>query len=109
MSYNILVTKQFEKEAKRLSKKYKSFKSDFEKLISTLEAKPDEGTGLGQNCYKVRMPIKSKGKGKSGGARVITLLRVVNEEVHLLSIYDKSEKETLSDKEIKKLVQLALK
>ena len=109
MSYKVLVTSKFEKEAKKLSKKYKSFKTDYSKLISELEKNPLQGSGLGQSCYKVRMSIESKGKGKSGGARVISLVRIINEELHLLTIYDKSEKETISDKEIKKLLESVLK
>ena len=50
------------------------------------------------------MAIRAKGKGKSGGARIITLVRVVNETVYLLDIYDKSEKEDISEKELAKLI-----
>ncbi|MFZ1618225.1 MAG: type II toxin-antitoxin system RelE/ParE family toxin [Flavobacteriales bacterium] len=64
------------------------------------------GTSIGNGCYKIRLSIASKGGGKSGGSRVITHVRVTSERVYLLSIHDKSEKDTLTDKEIKGLLAL---
>ena len=60
---------------------------------------------MGKDCYKVRMSIESKNKGKSGGARVITCVKIIDEVVYLLAIYDKSERSTLKDKEIAKRVK----
>ena len=65
---------------------------------------PDKGTPIGNECFKIRLAIASKGKGKSGGARIITYLSVTDEMIVLLSIYDKSEKEDISDKELLKLL-----
>ena len=59
---------------------------------------------LGNNCYKIRMAISSKNKGKSGGSRVITFVKISQTTVYLLSIYDKSEKENISDSELKELL-----
>ena len=59
---------------------------------------------LGHGCYKIRLKIASKGGGKSGGARVITCLVAVRETVYLLSIYDKAEQETISDKRLGELL-----
>nr|WP_235904297.1 type II toxin-antitoxin system RelE/ParE family toxin [Arcticibacter tournemirensis] len=56
---------------------------------------------MGDNCFKIRIAIASKGKGKSGGARVITHVLIKEETVFLLSIYDKAEREAISDKDIK--------
>src|SRR5579859_5795177 len=72
MSYNIKITANFDKEAKPLIKKYPSFKSDIARLISDLETNPTLGIPLGRNLFKIRIAISSKGKGKSGGARIIT-------------------------------------
>ncbi len=105
MSYKIETIPNFDKELKRLAKKYKSIKNDIISLSEELQDNPKSGTSLGYNCYKIRLAIKSKGKGKSGGGRVITLVKFVNEEVHLLSIFDKSEKDTISDKELKRLIE----
>ncbi len=101
MSYNIIYTHEFEKEIKRLSKKYLSLKKDFKQLLEELSASPMSGTPLGNNCYKIRVSITSKGKGKSGGARVITYVAVIQETIVLISIYDKSEQSAITDVEIK--------
>ncbi|UOG42876.1 type II toxin-antitoxin system RelE/ParE family toxin [Leptospira noguchii] len=106
MNFNILLSLQFERELKRLVKKYPSLKKEYENLISSLEKNPTEGTPIGKNCYKIRIPIASKGKGKSGGARVITCVVIVEKIVFLVSIYDKSEKENISDKDLEKIIKL---
>lgn len=106
MSYKIFSIAPFDKQLKRLSKKYPSLKREYAELLESLEQSPDSGTALGNNCYKIRISIASKGKGKSGGGRVITNFVVSEGSVFLLSIYDKSEKESLSDKELKELLKL---
>jgi mRNA-degrading endonuclease RelE of RelBE toxin-antitoxin system len=105
MSYNILPTRRFEKELKRLAKKFPSLKSQFTKLIGQIAINPSLGTPLGNNCYKIRLAIESKGKGKSGGARVITYIYVEMEIVYLLTIYDKGEKVDLRPNELKEIIQ----
>ena len=72
MSFNLLTTSKFDKELKRLAKKYPSLKKEFSTLIFSLKENPTQGTSIGNNCYKIRLAIASKRKGKSGGARVIT-------------------------------------
>jgi mRNA-degrading endonuclease RelE of RelBE toxin-antitoxin system len=101
VSYNIIYTHEFEKEIKRLSKKYLSLKKDFKQLLEELSLNPLAGTPLGNNCYKIRLSITSKGKGKSGGARIITHVAVIKETIVLISIYDKSEQSAITDVEIK--------
>jgi hypothetical protein len=73
-------------------------------LLKSLKESPSQGTPLGNECYKIRMAIASKGKGKSGGARVITCFKIVNETVYLLTIFDKSEQENITDKELSELL-----
>jgi hypothetical protein len=63
------------------------------------------GTPLGNDCYKIRMAVTSKGKGKSGGARVLTFVQVINENIFLLSIYDKADAANISDKELKERIK----
>lgn len=104
MSYNIVVVPTFKKELKRLAKKYHSLKTDLAILFESLEKNPEQGTFLGKNCYKIRLSISSKNKGKSGGARIITNIVITEETVFLLSIYDKSEKDNLTDKELEDLI-----
>ena len=105
MSYSILPVPPFDRQLKRLSKKYSSLKEEFLTLIDSLEQNPEQGKYLGKNCYKIRLAVASKGKGKSGGARIITNFVISNDTVYLLSIYDKSEKENLTDSELEELLQ----
>ena len=104
MSYSILPTSKFEKELKRLVKKFPSLKEEYAELIEEINKDPKTGIFLGNNCYKLRVAIESKGKGKSGGARAITYLYIETETVYLLTIYDKSEKENLKPNELKMIV-----
>jgi len=106
MSFNIIATVPFERKLKRLAKKHKTLKADLLKLLEQLEESPMLGTPLGKDCYKIRVGITSKGKGKSGGARIITYVRIVNQIVFLIDIYDKSEQVDISNKEIKQLIDL---
>lgn len=105
MSYSIEVTSYFKGQSKRLLKKYPSLKQELFELITLLKTEPKHGTLLGNNCYKIRLAISSKGKGKSGGARIITNIQVVNKKVFLISIYDKSEQSTISEKQLLELLK----
>ena len=101
MNFNIVTTPPFEKELKQLTKKYPSVKNDIIHLAAKLLKEPKMGTALGNDCYKIRMAITSKGKGKSGGARVITFVQIIETTIFLLSIYDKADAANISDKVIK--------
>ncbi|HTL82910.1 MAG TPA: type II toxin-antitoxin system RelE/ParE family toxin [Bacteroidia bacterium] len=101
MNYKVEVLPSFEREAKRLYKKYHSIRKNLSELVTSLKDDPLQGTPLGNGFYKVRMAISSKGKGKSGGARVITLVRIVSHTVYLAAIYDKSDRASISDSELK--------
>ena len=116
MKVTVRLTKNFKQEAKPLLKKFRSLSSDLLKLEKELIDTPRLGTPLGENCYKIRLKITSKGKGKSGGARVLTIVETeligiaeinLDEEiiVNLLSIYDKSDVGNISDKELKELIK----
>ncbi|UML84276.1 type II toxin-antitoxin system RelE/ParE family toxin [Leptospira interrogans] len=106
MSFEIIPTPNFEKELKHLVKKYPSLKKEIKELSTSLSEKPTQGTSIGKDCYKIRVAIASKGKGKSGGARVISCVFLINKVVSLLSIYDKAEKENISEKELKEFIKL---
>jgi mRNA-degrading endonuclease RelE of RelBE toxin-antitoxin system len=105
MSYDVVVTPRFKRDIKKLAKKYLSIKNEYALLISELEKDPLQGTSLGHNCYKIRISIASKGKGKSGGARVIIHIVIKEKIVFLLTIYDKAEKENITDKELDELLK----
>jgi mRNA-degrading endonuclease RelE of RelBE toxin-antitoxin system len=104
MSYNIELSDNFKKEAKKLSKKYPSLKNELAKLFEELEDNPTKGTSLGNDVYKIRFAISSKNKGKSGGARVMSFVKVTETSVLLFSIFSKGEKDNITDKEIKELL-----
>ena len=104
MKYKIFSIPPFERQLKRLAKKFPSLKAEYATLIEELEENPTKGTSLGNNCFKIRLSIASKSRGKIGGARVITHIYIENETVFLLAIYDKSEQSDISDKELKKLL-----
>ena len=104
MSFSIKTIPVFERQAKRLVKKYPSLKDELIELVKVLKAKPKSGVCIGHSCYKIRLAIASKGKGKSGGARVVTYVWVEGQTVYLISIYDKQVKDSISDKEIIELL-----
>ena len=110
MNFSIKTTADFERAAKRLRKKYASFKQDYIKLLDELRLNPHSGADLGGGVRKVRMAIGSKNRGKSHGARVITYTYTVDEEtgtIALLFIYDKEERDSISRTEIDALVETA--
>ena len=104
MSYKVETIIHFEKEAKRLKKIFHSLNNEISELIDDLERNPFLGTALPNGFYKIRLAIWSKGKGKRGGARVVTYVRIIAEIVYLLSIYDKSKQSDITDKELERLL-----
>ena len=110
MSCNITVSvsDDFAKEAKRLAKKYPSFKQDYKDFILSIKNNPLQGDEITKNIRKIRMAIKAKGKGKSGGARVITfniLTEIENGQVVFLLLYDKEDASTVKVNVVKQLVR----
>ena len=106
MNCKVIILQPFERASKRLLKRYKSLRHDLIRLIAELEAKPLLGADLGHGFRKVRLAIKSKSSGKRGGARVITLTILFSTdeaEVGLLYIYDKSDRASISIKELNAL------
>lgn len=97
MSFEVSASPNFNREFKKLAKKYPSIKSNLAELVESLITDPFQGDNLGKNCYKVRMKISDKGKGKSGGSRIIICVKVINKQIKLLSIYDKSDRASISD------------
>ena len=104
MSYNVEATGYFSRQLKRLVKKHPSVRKEMFQLIESLEENPQQGSPLGKDCYKIRLAITSKGKGKSGGARVITHVYVFRKTVYLLSIYDKSEQANIPPSVIEAMI-----
>ena len=115
MNYSIIVIDNFKREAKPLLKKYPSLRNELEVLQAQLLENPRMGVKITENLYKIRLAVKSKGRGKSGGMRVLTYVWKIlvelaeNDEeskttIFLASIYDKSEEENVSDKDMARLI-----
>lgn len=108
MALEVLTTKSFDREAKRLAKRYRSFADDLLIFTESLKINPMQGIELFPNVRKVRMPISSKGRGKSGGARVITVNALVSEKdgtVYLLLLYDKEDASSVDKNILKQIVK----
>ena len=110
MKTEIIITNNFSKEAKKLLKKYKSLNSELRQLNDELLQNPKLGTPIGQNSYKIRLAVKSKGKGESGGLRIITHVKLkmhydeITNTVYLLSVYDKPETDSISSNELTRIL-----
>lgn len=116
MKIEVRITKGFRRQAKPLLKKYSSLKGELFQLQDLLRSTPNAGVEIMPDIFKIRLAVKSKGKGKSGGLRVITFLETVvvaefEEEsdtlviANLIAIYDKSEVENIADAEIRKYIR----
>lgn len=86
MNFDVIVTDDALRDIKQLKKKYASFKADFAALLASLEELPQQGEPLGKDCFKVRLAITAKQRGKSGGARVITCVKIINGQVFIIAI-----------------------
>ena len=93
----VRMSEDFRAAYKRLKKRHRSLQQDFERLLASLLQNPMQGVELDGGVRKVRLAITSKGRGKSGGARVIVRVRLVADELQLLYIYDKADYENVSD------------
>jgi len=108
MKIELITTLVFDRQYKRLKKKYPSLKEDLLLFEKELEVNPTLGVDLGGNVRKIRVSIKSKSKGKSAGARVITytvLASIQDQKILLVTIFDKSEQDSISDDEIKRILR----
>lgn len=114
MNVKVRVALSFKRQAKPLLKKYPTLIKELSQLESDLKKNPKMGTSLGNNAFKIRLASKSKNKGKSVGLRVISYVETEilsyaevqgeNIVVILISIYDKSETGTISDKQLKEYI-----
>lgn len=105
MAFDVILTSGFKKELKHIAKKHRQILSDVNQLIDKLAVNPVNGDDLGKNVYKVRLAITGSSKGKSGGARVITYIKIIANTVVLAEIYLKSEYDTVDvNKVLKTLI-----
>jgi mRNA-degrading endonuclease RelE of RelBE toxin-antitoxin system len=105
MAFNVILTSGFKRELKHIAKKHRQILSDVNELIDKLAVNPLIGDDLGKNVYKVRLAITGSSKGKSGGARIITYIKIIANTVVLAEIYLKSEYDTVDvNKVLKTLI-----
>jgi len=102
--YEIVEQELYLKAYKKLSKKYRNIDNDLEDFFDSITSKTDLGIELKANIYKIRIANSSKNRGKSAGFRLISYLKIINNELHLLYIYDKSELENISEQELDRLI-----
>lgn len=108
MDFKVITTEEFEKQAKALVKRHRSFKNDLKQFVESLQENPFQGTELSPGIRKIRMAITSKGKGKSGGSRIITytvLATEISGKVYLMNVYDKSDFSTVALNVIKETIK----
>jgi mRNA-degrading endonuclease RelE of RelBE toxin-antitoxin system len=108
MNFEIQTSSYFDAEAKRLAKRHRSFIDDLQDFRDSLLKNPFQGTELSPGIRKVRLTIESKGRGKSGGARVITFTYWVDEEngvVILLLLYDKSDASNIKMNVVRQIIK----
>ena len=108
MNYKIEASSYFERELKRLAKRYPSFKNDYREFLISLKENPWQGIDLGRNIRKIRISISSKGKGKSGGARAITMNVLIDEEnmkIRLLLLYDKKDADNFNERALEEAIR----
>ena len=98
----------FTRQLKQLAKRHRSLVADVLNLVADLQIDPQQGQPIGdvaKGCYKIKLAISSKGKGKRGSARVITCVQIEGDTIYLLSIYDKTDREDLEDGELEQLLK----
>lgn len=102
--YKFNDTATYLKTIKKLQKRYPHISNDIENFIQNVHLPEDLGVHLGNDIYKARIKNSDKHKGKSAGYRLISLLKVIDNEIYLLFVYDKSDFENLSDSDIMELI-----
>ncbi len=95
MAFKVVLTAAFKKDLKQIAKKHRQILSDITSLIAELSETPQIGADLGKNVYKIRLKITGTAKGKSGGARMITYVKIISQTVVLADIYLKNEYDTV--------------
>jgi mRNA-degrading endonuclease RelE of RelBE toxin-antitoxin system len=104
MKYNIVEKRLYSKSVKKLSKTYKNIKKDVDNFLTNISSKEDLGIELKSNIYKARIANSDKNKGKSAGYRLISYLAIIENELQLLYIYDKSSLVNLTEKELDEII-----
>ena len=102
--YTVVEQELYKKALKKLSKTYRNINLDIKDFLKSINTKKDLGIELKSNVFKVRVKNSDKNKGKSSGYRLISYLAIVENELHLLYIYDKSKLANITEKEVDELI-----
>lgn len=103
--FSVFESVTYKHSKKQLKKRFRQIDSDVNQFLHSLESVNDLGISLGDGIYKVRIANSDKNKGKSAGYRLITLLKVIESHIHLIYIYDKSDLENITEKELDEMVR----
>jgi len=104
MKLQIVEKVLYKKSFKKLSKNYKNINTDVDYFLNSIKSKDDLGIEIKSNIFKVRIKNSDKNKGKSAGYRLISYLTIVENQLQLLYIYDKSKIENLTENKIDNLI-----
>ena len=106
MSFEIKPVDGFKRDFKKLAKKYKNIDKDIREVILELRENPEAGVYLKNDCYKIRVSNSSNSTGKSGGFRVIYYFIDEQNNLYLMNIYSKTQKENISENELLELLKI---
>ena len=104
MKLKITPPESFKRDVKSLRKKNPRIAESLKELNREL-GDEEYGIPIGKGVYKKRVRNVDSKKGKRGGFRVIGYKDIDMKKFYLLTIYSKSEKETIQDKEIIELLK----
>jgi hypothetical protein len=104
-AFSVFESSAYQHSKKQLKKRFRLIDSDVNKFLHSLESVDDLGISLGDGIYKVRIANSDKNKGKSAGYRLITLLKIVDTEIYLIYLYDKSDLENITEKELDEMIR----
>lgn len=103
--FDIYESEHFAKELKRLSKKYKNIKKDCKVFVDLIDNESSLGVDMGGGLYKARVANSDKNRGKSAGYRLISYIKVIESEIWLVHIYDKSELENITENKLDEIMK----
>ena len=104
MNYKIETIPRFDKDVKKLKKRFPKIKDDLTLLVEELSKNPNLGTHLENSIFKIRLQNSSIPTGKRSGFRVITYY--INDEIlYLVTMYSKSDKDTIITDKLKDIIQ----
>jgi len=102
--FQVFKSATFLKTEKRLAKRYPSVSGDVEHFLSVVESPENLGIPLGKNIFKARIANKDAKRGKSGGYRLLSYLRLEEGRLILLYLYSKTDLANVTEEELDRIV-----